>query len=140
MLVWTHYCDSLAAQEHFLYEMRMSHNPHAGFQWFFGDLPYRLNPAYWIKAGWRALHGTLGSLPFLALATAAFLGKASRLARLWLLAAFLTTLVFTHLVLEHWHYYLMCCPDAVPLLVQRIAHGAESQLQPTGIRDFARHS
>src|SRR5207253_400548 len=35
--------------------------------------------------------------------------------KLWLLATFLTTLVFTHLVLEHWHYYLMCCP-AVALL------------------------
>ncbi len=115
LLVWTHYCDSLAAQAEFpYYEMRMSHNPHA-IQWFFGDLHYRLNPAYWIKAGWRALHGTLGSLPFLALAAAAFLGKASRLARLWLLAAFLTTLVFTHLVLEHWHYYLMCCPPVALL-------------------------
>jgi hypothetical protein len=110
LLLWTHHCDALAAQAEFpYYEMRLSHNPHA-LWWFFGDLHYRLNPAHWIKGAWRVLHGTLGSLPFLALAVAAFLAKTSRLARLWLLAALLTTLVFTHLVLEHWHYYLMCCP------------------------------
>ena len=35
--------------------------------------------------------------------------------KLWLLATFITTLIFTHVLLEHWHYYLICCP-AVALL------------------------
>jgi hypothetical protein len=49
-------------------------------------------------------------MPLVALAAAALLSKASRLPKLWLLATFLTTLVCVQLVLEQWHYYLMCCP------------------------------
>ena len=51
---------------------------------------------------------------FLLLA-AALLRPGNRMPKAWLLATLLTTLVFTHLVLEHWHYYLMCCP-AVAML------------------------
>ncbi|HXP60161.1 MAG TPA: glycosyltransferase family 39 protein [Dongiaceae bacterium] len=109
-LVWTHHTNSLAAEAEFpYYELRLSHSRHA-ILWFFGDLPYRLAPAHWIKGGWRFLHATLGSMPLAALAAAAFFSPAARLPRLWLLATFLTTLVFVQLVLEHWHYFLMCCP------------------------------
>jgi len=45
----------------------------------------------------------------------ALLRPGNLLPKLWLLATFLTTLVFASLVLDHWHYYLMCCP-AVALL------------------------
>ncbi len=112
---WTHYTDSLAAQaEYPYYELRLSHSPHI-VGWYFGNLHDRLSPGPWIKGGWRFLHGTLGSLPLVALLVPALLRSGNRLPKLWLLATFLATLVFTGLVLEHWHYYLMCCP-AVALL------------------------
>jgi len=112
---WTHYCDSLAAQAEYPYtELRISHNPFMVW-WYFGDLPMRLHPGVWIKGGWRFLHATVGSLAFTALLLAAWFRPGNRLAKLWLLATFLITLVFAHLVLIHWHYYLMCCP-AVALL------------------------
>lgn len=113
--IWTHYTDSLAARLEFPYqELRLSHSPQIVY-WFFGDMHYRLSPGAWIKGGWRFLHATLGSLPLIVLLAAALLRPGNRLPKLWLLATFLTTLVFTHLVLVHWHYYLMCSP-AVALL------------------------
>lgn len=113
--VWTHHTDSLAAQaEYPYYELRLSHSPHV-VAWYFGGWHFRLSPWPWIKGGWRFLHATLGSLPLAGLLALALFRPGNRLPKLWLLATFLTTLVFTHLVLEHWHYYLMCCP-AVALL------------------------
>ncbi len=112
---WSHYADSLSAQALYPYqELRLSKNPNMVF-WFFGDLHYRLNPANWIKGGWRFLHATLGALPMFLLLAAALLRPGNRMPKAWLIATLLTTLVFTHLVLEHWHYYLMCCP-AVAML------------------------
>ena len=114
-LGWTNYCDAVAAQAIYPYtELRISHNPFMA-RWYFGDLQMRLNPRVWIKPGWRFLHATLGSLPFAVLLLAALFRRGNCLAKLWLLATFLTILVFTPIVLIHWHYYLMCCP-AVALL------------------------
>jgi len=113
--VWTGYTDSLAAQaEYPLCELRLSHSRWIVF-FYFGDLHWRLSPWVWLRGGWRFLHATLGALPLAGLLVAALVQAGNRLPKLWLLATFLTTLVFTHLVLAHWHYYLMCCP-AVALL------------------------
>lgn len=113
--IWTRYVNSLSAQAVYpMLELRLAYSPFMRF-WFFGNLHYRLAPGPWIKGGWRFLHGTLGSLPLVALLAAGLLHSGNRLAKWWLLAAFLTTLVFTPLVLAHWHYYLMCSP-AVALL------------------------
>jgi len=95
-------------------DLRMSHSPFLRF-WYFGDLHYRLSPSPWLKGTWRFLHATMGTLPMAVLLLPALLNPRSRLGKFWLLAAFGTTLVFTHLILAHWHYYLMCCP-AVALL------------------------
>ena len=112
---WTSYTDSLAAQAEYPYmELRLSHSPFM-VGWYFGDLRFRLNPGPWIKGGWRFLHTTLGSLPLVVLLGAALLRPGNRLPKLWLLATFLTTLVFADLVLVHWHYYLMCCPPVAML-------------------------
>lgn len=114
-LIWTRYTDSLAGQLEFPFqELRLSHSPQIVY-WFFGDLHYRLSPGAWLKGGWRFLHATLGSLPLIILLAMALLRPGNRLAKLWLLAGFITTLVFTHVVLVHWHYYLMFSP-AVALL------------------------
>lgn len=106
---WAHYCDSLSGLAEYPYmELRLAKSPYA-FHFFFGDLHTRLSPGGWLKGGWRFLHATVGSLPFVALLLAALLRPGYRLPKLWLLATLLTTLVFTNLVLIHWHYYLMCC-------------------------------
>jgi len=112
---WTNYTDSLAVQaEHPYVELRVSESSFIHY-WYFGDLHTRLNPAGWLKGGWRFLHATLGSMPLVVILLVGLFGPGNRLPKLWLLAAFLTTLVFTHLVLVHNHYYLMSCP-AVALL------------------------
>jgi len=114
-VVWTHYTDSLAARAEYPYlELRLARSPFTTY-WYFGDLHYRLSLGPWIKGGWRFLHATLGSLPLVVLLVAGLLRPGNRQPKLWLLAAFLTTLVFAHVVLIHWHYYLMYCP-AVALL------------------------
>lgn len=113
--IWSRHCDLLSAQAEFPYmELRISKSPFIAF-WYFGDLHLRLSPAFWIKGGWRFLIATLGSLPLVAVLLAGFFSAGNRLPKLWLLATFLTVLVFTNLVLTHWHYYLMCCP-AVAML------------------------
>ena len=113
--IWTHYTTSLAAQAVYPFEeLRLAYNPFMRW-WYFGDLHLRLSPGPWIKGGWRFLHGTIGSLPLVLLLIASLIRPGNWFSKAWLLATFLTTLVFTHLVLEHWHYYLMCCP-AVALL------------------------
>jgi hypothetical protein len=112
---WTWYTNRLLAAVEFPYqELRFSQSPQATF-WYFGDLKYRLSAGPWIKGGWRFLHGTLGSLPLIILLVTAIIRPGNRLPKFWLLSTFLTTLVFTQIVLVHWHYYLMCCP-AVALL------------------------
>jgi hypothetical protein len=114
-VVWAHYCDAFAAQaEYPFWEMRVSHSPFLFFH-YFGDLHYRLSPGVWIKGGWRFLHSTVGALPLVALLLIALFRRGNSLPKYWLLATFLTTLVFTHLVLMHWHYFLMCCPSVAML-------------------------
>jgi hypothetical protein len=95
-------------------DMRISHNPGVA-KFFFGDWHFRLNPANWIKGGWRFLHATLGAMAMVLLLGDALFRRGNRLPKLWLLATLLTTLVFTQVILIHWHYFLMCCP-AVALL------------------------
>jgi hypothetical protein len=113
--LWTSHTNSLGAEALYPYvDLRLSHSPHIA-RWYFGNLQDRLSPGLWIKAGWRFLHATLGGPPLVALLVPALLRPGNRLPKLWLLATFLTTLVFTNLILDQWHYYLMCCP-AVALL------------------------
>jgi len=114
-VAWKHYTDNLAAQAVYPYQELRPAKSASMALWYFGDLHYRLSPATWLKGGWRFLHATMGSLPTAALFLAALFQRGNRMSKLWLLGTLLTTLVFTHLVLVHWHYYLMCCP-AVAML------------------------
>lgn len=112
---WTHHTDHLAAQAEYPFEeLRLAFNPSLRF-WYFGNLHFRLTPGPWIKGGWRFLHGTLGALPMVALLAMSLFRRGNLLPKLWLGSTLITTLVFTHLVLEHWHYYLMYCPGVALL-------------------------
>jgi hypothetical protein len=123
--VWTAYADSLSSQAEYQYvELRLSKSRFIT-AWYFGDLRSRLHLGPWLKGGWRFLHATLGSLPLVALLVAGLVQRGNRLPKLWLLATFLTTLVFTHLILEHWHYYLMCCPAVAMLCGATLARWEE---------------
>lgn len=119
--LWTRHTNSLAAQALYPYtELRLSHSPWI-VHWFFGDWHYRLSPGPWLKGGWRFLHATMGTLPLSALLLLALARPGNRLPKLWLLATLATTLLFTHLVLEHWHFYLMCAPPVAMLCGATIA-------------------
>ena len=59
--------------------------------WYFGDWHCRLSAGNWVKSGWRSL------------------------------TALLTTLVFSDLVLVHWHYYLMFTPAVTLLCAEGLA-------------------
>jgi Dolichyl-phosphate-mannose-protein mannosyltransferase len=83
--------------------------------WYFGSMAYRLNPVNWAKGGWAAMNCLFGSLALGALAGWALLFSRNRLAQFWFVAALCTTLVFTHVVLVHRHYYILFSP-AVALL------------------------
>jgi hypothetical protein len=112
-MAWTHHTDRLSAQAEFPYcDTRIS--AHIGgltaYWWYFGDLAYRLSPGVWGKAGWRFLNAEFGSMALVGFSLAGIFLLRSTLIRCWFLAAAVTTLVFTHLILHHVHYYIMLSP------------------------------
>lgn len=114
-LAWTKYTDHLQTGALFpLVDLRIS-DPAMVF-WYFGDLKYRLTPAVWIKGGWRVLNCLFGSFVLLGLGSLGiFKSRPLHLPLCLIGASGITTLVFTHLILHHSHYYLMLSP-AVAML------------------------
>ena len=118
-LLWTHYTDALQANAVFPFvDLRVAGNAAMQF-WFFGDWHYRLSAGNWIKGGWRSLTALLGSFVLVGLVLFALVNKKGHpFARCLLSGAVVTTLVFTHLVLHHWHYYLMFAPAVAMLCAE----------------------
>jgi hypothetical protein len=114
-LFWTKYTDKLQAGALFpLVDLRLS-NTEMVF-WYFGDFKYRLSSGIWIKGGWRILNCLFGSFVLLGLGTLGIFKSRPLLLPLCLLGGGgITTLIFTHLILHHSHYYLMLAP-AVAML------------------------
>ncbi len=109
---WNAWCNAEIGRALFKYRpLTISENP----QWFFGDLAYRLDPANYIKAGWRSLSCLWGSFVLVGLTLYGLWLRPKSLGTALLLGALATTLVFTKLVLIHRHYYLMFSP-AIALL------------------------
>jgi hypothetical protein len=107
-LGWTQHTNRLCQQAEFPYvELRLNQNPFI-CHWYFGDAALRLSASAWLKGGWRFAHAILGALPLAVLLLCALFRRGQRLPKLWLAATIPVTLVFTNLVLAHWHYYLMC--------------------------------
>lgn len=123
-LLWTSYTDSCIAKAEFGFvDLRISHNPEMT-RWFFGDWNYRLNPANWIKGGWRALNGLFGSFALVAIPiTVVGLRRGNLPALAWLAGCFAVTAVFSHLVLHHSHYYLMFGPPLALLMAPVVRDG-----------------
>ena len=111
-LPWSAWCNAEIGRALFKYRpLTISENP----QWFFGDLDYRLDPANYVKAGWRALSCLWGSFVLVGLTLYGFWLRPKSLGAALLVGALMTTLIFTKLVLIHRHYYLMFSP-AIALL------------------------
>lgn len=112
LAVWTSWCNAEIGRALFKYRpLTISENP----EWFFGSLAYRLDPANYIKAGWRGLGCLWGSFVLVGLTVYGAWLRPKSLGTALLLAATATTLVFTKLVLIHKHYFLMFAP-AIALL------------------------
>ena len=107
-VLWSRHTDACLALAEFPFvELRVSHNPDMAF-WYFGDWPYRLNPANWIRGGWRATNALFGSFILLATPLLVFGLRCARIEPVVLLLGAVTvTLVFSQLVLQHQHYFLM---------------------------------
>jgi hypothetical protein len=105
---WTKYTDAcLATAEFPMVDLRVSHNPGMVF-WYFGDWSYRLDPANWIRGGWRAANALFGSFILLATPLLAIgLRRARAEPLVMLIGAIAVTLVFSQLVLQHQNYFLI---------------------------------
>jgi hypothetical protein len=111
-LPWNAWCNAEIGRALFKYRpLTISENAEC----FFGSLAYRLDPANYIKASWRALSCLWGSFVLVALMLYGLWLRPKSLGSALLIGALVTTLVFTKLVLIHRHYYLMFSP-AVALL------------------------
>lgn len=125
---WTRYTDSVVATAEFpLVDLRLSYGS-SMWIWYFGDWSFRLSPFVWAKGGWAALNSLFGSFALLALAAAALFFSSNRLGQCWFAAAMCVTLVFTHLVLIHRHYFMLFSP-AVAMLCASAIVNIEDRLQ-----------
>lgn len=107
LMIWTRHCDACLAQAEFAQvDLRLTYGGPMWI-WYFGDWSYRLNPANWIKGGWAALNVLFGSFAVVGLAGWSLFFSRNRAGQAALAAAFCTTLVFSHLVLVHRHYYVL---------------------------------
>jgi hypothetical protein len=106
-LPWNSWCDAEIARAEFKYRaLTIREIP----EWFFGSLAYRLDPANYIKAGWRALGCLWGSFVLVGLTIYGLYLRPKSLGSALLIGAILVTLIFTKIVLIHRHYYLMFAP------------------------------
>jgi len=119
-LLWTRYTDSFQAGAVFPHaDLRVDPDQDGASSmtfWYFGDWHYRLNPANWVKAAWRFSGEGFGSFTLIPLFFFALAGRwANPAAKFFFAGSFLTTLVFTHLILHHYNYLMLYSP-AVAIL------------------------
>ena len=136
-LLWTHYTDSVQTGAVFQYvDLRLNSagtNGTTMMFWYFGDWHYRLNPANWAKAAWRFCGAAFGSFTLIPLFIFALVGRWAHPAAKFLFAgAFLTTLVFTHLILHHYNYLMLFSP-AVAILCAVAWTKIEMQIGERGV-------
>lgn len=123
-VLWSRHADACIAQAEFPFvDLRLSHNPDMVY-WYFGDWNYRLNPANWIKGGWRALNGLFGSFALVGIPLAALGLRRAHVFPLALLGgALVVTAIFSHLVLHHQNYFLIYSLPSALLLASVVSVG-----------------
>jgi len=125
-LPWNAWCTTEIDRALFKYRpLTISETP----EWFFGSLAYRLDPANYVKAGWRALSCLWGSFILLALTLYGLWLRPKSFGAALLVSAIVTTLIFTKLILVHRHYYLMFSP-AIALLNGYAIYALWQQARP----------
>ena len=137
-LLWTHYTDALQAGAVFPFvDLRLNSPSKNGMSmmfWYFGDWHYRLNPGNWIKAAWRFGGAAFGSFSLIALFVYAFASRRVHpAAKLLFAGSFLTTLVFSHLILHHYHYLMLYSP-ATAILCAAALVKIENFLSARGVK------
>lgn len=136
-LLWNHWIEAVQSGAEFQFQdMRISSGANGGFMvfWYFGDWHFRLNPANWVKGAWRMAVALLGSFALAVPLGAALISRRLHPAAKFLLAgAVLTMLIFSHLVLVHYHYYLMFAP-ALALLAGAAFERMENFCTAQGLR------
>jgi hypothetical protein len=123
LLVWNIHCHRVYAEAEF---QTINMDPfNSGINhWYFGTMAYRLNLHNWVRGGWHLTALLLGNLSFVFLLLLSSRLKQAVEAWLCLLAAVCTTMVFTPLLWEHVHYFMMYAPAAAWLCA---ASAAESE-------------
>jgi hypothetical protein len=130
---WAKYVNDCYAQAEFTFIDLRSNGPGMRF-WYFGDWHYRLSPAVWIKGIWRILGGCFGSFAIAIIFLFGLFSKNSgHLTRCWLAGCIVSILIFFHLVLVHWHYYLMLTP-VIALFSAHVAVQFKLLLKPANSR------
>lgn len=104
-VVWNYHCQRCYALGEMLYV-----DPRLGkdapiLAWWFGDLAGRFQAKVWLRGAWRIASGLMGSIALLFLPLAGWFLRGSAPLRWWILAGAAAVLVFTNLILIHWHYY-----------------------------------
>jgi hypothetical protein len=135
-LLWTHYTNDVQKGAEFpLENLRLLSNSDPDrYFWYFGDWHYRLNPANWGKAAWRFANVGFGSFSLIALFIYAFARRGIHPAgKFFFAGAFLTTLVFSHLVLHHYNYLMIYSPG-VAILCAAAMVDIENFLQTHGLQ------
>ena len=120
-LIWTKFTDSLQAHAVFPFvDLRTSTNPEM-LWWYFGDWAYRLSPGNWVKGAWRMFNGLFGCFAMLGLVIYSWRkNDDNAFARFALFGCVIVTMIFSHLVLAHWHYYLMFSAPFAILFAQAV--------------------
>jgi 4-amino-4-deoxy-L-arabinose transferase-like glycosyltransferase len=118
---WSRYVDQVDGLAVFPeVDLRMTKGSTMWF-WYFGDWHFRLSLFNWTKGGWAALNSLFGSFALTGLAVWSLLFSRNRLGQSLFFGAVVTTLVFSHLVLVHRHYFLMYSPAVAILCADAIS-------------------
>jgi hypothetical protein len=105
-VLWTRHANHYAEMAEFpYYDLRIKGG--SNFEWFFGGLSARLNPRLWMKGAWRFPIALFGSVSLALLPLLGWPNRRAGVVRWWVAAGVLTTVVFTSVVLNHWHYYMI---------------------------------
>jgi hypothetical protein len=128
-ILWTLHCNEQLSLAKFPFvDLRVSENP-SMLYWYFGDWSYRLSIFNWAKGGWRALNGLVGSFALIGLVIFPFIRNRNNIGKIWLISGVITTLVFSHLVLNHQNYYLIFSPG-IAIMCGYSVHCIECKFSP----------
>jgi Dolichyl-phosphate-mannose-protein mannosyltransferase len=113
-LVWNRHCQHYYELAEFaFYDLRLGGRSSYAYGWWFGRWEELLRPSYVLRAAWHLAVVFFGGIALLILPVIGWFVAETRFLRWWLLAGMVTTLIFTNVVLVHFHYHFIF---AAPLI------------------------